>query len=378
MPIRPSSIRGHLRFWWRATRGAGFDTAQLRRQESKIWGSTENPSPVIIEVVIVDRGKEYPCATTRGRILKFENNHPPYALFPFQGDKNKNPAQCISGLIFDLITICPESLEGEISPAIKAWVNFGGIGARTRRGCGALYCKDLAPPDGESVGSWYKSYFARDKKNQKPKWPLLPEKILVKHNDGDNDPLKIWSEVIGLMHDFRQGFIGRNPGHDRRPGRSRWPEPETIRQTSSRRSSQHSRLHAIPDDAFPRAEFGLPIVFHFKDRDDPNDTELYPVVNGEEKTRMASSLILRPVICANGEMVQMILRLKSPSVEEVVLNKAPHNPHFTNIRNPQLAKYQNSPLGIPKNGSPSRSPSGSALEAFISFAKENGFVEVPQ
>lgn len=37
--VRPSTIRGHLRFWWRATRRERFDTvAGLRQREEKIWG----------------------------------------------------------------------------------------------------------------------------------------------------------------------------------------------------------------------------------------------------------------------------------------------------------------------------------------------------
>ncbi|NPV63073.1 MAG: type III-B CRISPR module RAMP protein Cmr1 [Methanotrichaceae archaeon] len=36
-PIRASSIRGHLRFWWRATRGARFETSsQLFDREGEI------------------------------------------------------------------------------------------------------------------------------------------------------------------------------------------------------------------------------------------------------------------------------------------------------------------------------------------------------
>lgn len=376
MPIRPSSIRGHLRFWWRATRGAKCpDANKLRKREDEIWGSTENPSPVIIEVVIVDRGKEYPCETTQGRGFKFENNHPPYVLFPFQGDKNKKPAQCISGLIFNLITIYPESLEEEICPAIKAWVNFGGIGSRTRRGCGALYCEKLAPRDKNAIGSWSESWgkFTKGHTN-KPNWPLFPEKILVRES-GKSDPLTSWSDVIGLMEDFRQGSVGRNG----RFGSSRWPEPKTIRSVTHR-SAHPQKPSPIPDNAFPRAEFGLPIIFHFKDEDagDPKDTELLPVLNGEKKTRMASPLIIRPVMCRNGDILQMIMRLDTPSVDKVILNNAPEDTPFSSIRGPNLAKYDGSPLGRPKPGAPLRSPSGSALEAFISFAKEKGFVEVPK
>lgn len=62
--IRPSSVRGHLRFWWRATRGARFQTiAELRQREGEIWGTTDNPSPISIEVKITNLGEEEACAT---------------------------------------------------------------------------------------------------------------------------------------------------------------------------------------------------------------------------------------------------------------------------------------------------------------------------
>jgi hypothetical protein len=58
--------------------------------------------------------------------------------------------------------------------------------------------------------------------------------------------------------------------------------------------AKHSRLTDIPDDAFPRAELGLPIVFHFQEQGDPPDTVLYPANDsqGKKRERMASPLIL--------------------------------------------------------------------------------------
>jgi CRISPR-associated protein Cmr1 len=49
---------------------------------------------------------------------------------------------------------------------------------------------------------------------------------------------------------------------------------------------------------FPRAAFGLPIVFHFKDEKigDPYDT----ILQGRDYERLASPLILRPLACADG------------------------------------------------------------------------------
>ncbi len=377
--IRSSSIRGHLRFWWRTTRGANCTTvAELRQREGEIWGTTDNPSQVIVGASIKSQGTTYPCAfISEGKsYARFKESHPGYALFPFQGNKKeKIPiANCTSKVSFDLKLIYPQSLSDDLEAAVWAWVNFGGAGARTRRGCGALYCQELAPPDASGIASWYKEHLESLGiiLSHPKQWPILPDSLLVKSS---RNAMQAWNDVVSLMQTFRQGQnIGRNTGKSpNRPGRSRWPEPETIRSATSRRDPKHSRMSEIPYDAFPRAEFGLPIVFHFKDYNDPEDTELYPIADGKEKTRMASPLILRPMVCQNGEVQQLILCLKAPSPNEVVLKKAPGNPRFTKIRDPTLSAYPKSPLGSPKPGLPARSPSGSAIEGFLAFAEENKF-----
>ena len=391
-PIRESGIRGHLRFWWRATRGARFtDVRELLQREGEIWGSTENPSVVDVVVIVNDFGTKYPCMSSpqNGRRPQFQKDHPPYALFPFQGDRRRNVpiASCISGLSFTLNMIYPKSIEDEVRSAVRAWVNFGGIGARTRRGCGALYCKKLAPADEHDFSELVKSIqiYSEGHNISTPSWPIFKTNLLIKKTN--NGVLQCWSEVIGLLKKFRQDPpVGRSsPGRFGPVGRSYWPEPEAIREFTKQRLSVHERYEHIPNNAFPRAEFGLPIVFHFKDNPDfvrnnpdPADTELYPVVNDSEKARMGSPLILRPLRCSNGSIFSVILRMRTPAVEEVVLKKAPKNPHCTKIRGNDLASYRNSPMGVPRGSRVKRSEKGSAIEAFISFAKnENGFAEVP-
>ena len=381
--IRPSSIRGHLRFWWRATRGTRFNSVlELRKREGEIWGTTENPSKVALEIKLESSGKSYPCAyfPEDKNFPRFEKNHPSYALFPFQGNKRDGipPASCTSNVSFELKLTYPQDLFQDVNAAVWAWTNFGGIGARTRRGCGTLYCKEFSPKK-ESLNSWYRSSlesFGVDLSRSQD-WPTMPDRFFVRDNNSNN-VLQGWTDVVGLMQTFRQGQgMGRNPGSSpNRPGRSRWPEPESIRLATSSRSAQHSRMPAIPNDAFPRAELGLPIVFHFKDNGDPKDTELYPVIDGQKKTRMSSPLILRPMICKNGEVLQLILKLEATVPNEVVLEKAPGSPTFKKISDPALAKYPNSPMGSPKAGAPARSSSGSAIEGFLAFAEENGFMEV--
>ncbi|MEA2007957.1 MAG: type III-B CRISPR module RAMP protein Cmr1, partial [Chloroflexota bacterium] len=49
--VRGTEIRGHLRFWWRATQGGRYSTIdEMRKAEGKIWGSTENESDVVISI----------------------------------------------------------------------------------------------------------------------------------------------------------------------------------------------------------------------------------------------------------------------------------------------------------------------------------------
>ena len=100
---------------------------------------------------------------------------------------------------------------------------------------------------------------------------------------------------------FRQS----RPLNDK-PGRSDWPEPNAIRRLFATHLDTGSRSHAPGkgQDAFPRHEFGLPIVFWFKDSEpksgkykyhqyDPDQTELLP--NETDSNRHASPLIFRSV-----------------------------------------------------------------------------------
>jgi len=168
--------------------------------------------------------------------------------------------------------------------------------------------------------------------------------------------------------------VARNSGQQaNRPGRSRYPEPETIRRVTNQRSQQHARLAQVPDDAFPRAEFGLPIVFHFQGPGEPPDTVLFPsdAPNGESRERMASALILKPLALANGKAVPLIMRMRTPPLAAVALNQGNQSltlPPTTVVRDARLAAYQNSPLA--------NAPSGSAIDAFLAHARSKNFHEV--
>jgi CRISPR-associated protein Cmr1 len=102
-------------------------------------------------------------------------------------------------------------------------------------------------------------------------------------------PHQAWVTCLKKMQAFRQNR--RNNGGPR-PGRSYWPEPDAIRKVTRRASPEHS-TPVSKVNAFPRADFGMPIIFHFKDdrQGDPRDRSLQP---SKEVDRYPSPVILRP------------------------------------------------------------------------------------
>jgi CRISPR-associated protein Cmr1 len=174
LPIRGAAVRGHLRFWWRACHAHLFaDAADLFARESAVWGETAGgaggggPSAIDVEVRIVDPGTCESYFPWRDELnqeaqprWRFQGSpsFPDYALFPFQGVPKHGfppeqwqppPSDPLIGVKFRLqLTVSPsrssplprDELATAAERAVAAWVLFGGIGARTRRGCGSLWC----------------------------------------------------------------------------------------------------------------------------------------------------------------------------------------------------------------------------------------------
>ena len=90
IPIRPSSIRGHLRFWWRATRGAHLSVDALRAREEEIWGSSKSPSPVIIEVGQPSIDSDLDIKTVRALDIR-QSDPAGYALFSAEREPGSDP-----------------------------------------------------------------------------------------------------------------------------------------------------------------------------------------------------------------------------------------------------------------------------------------------
>ena len=186
---------------------------------------------------------------------------------------------------------------------------------------------------------------------------------------------------------------GRDPGKSaNRPGRSRWPEVESIRELTqqqrklgNRPDDWHPKDARIPTRYFPRAEFGMPIIVELRGEHLPNKKDnLKPTIQPNKKTdRMASPVIVRPLCFADGKATAMILVLDKKWDGSVYLKPGAQDLEHGipipagQVTNSQLAHYVDSPLDAPDApGNPPRSAKGSALEAFLAFAQERDFREV--
>ena len=279
MPIRASALRGQLRFWWRLLHGAGKEPADLFDAESKLWGGISREGPRASRVTLqvksaMNRGPGKLSDSSAGdpvsdQQLIHKNNldYPAYALILESKD---DPALLKAGYSFDLVlrfrqTVTSRQQE-EVLEALRWWASFAGVGARTRRGLGAVKTASddirLTPVTAEEVEA-------------RGGWMVVGQP--------ESNAIKAWKKAVDALQCFRQGAgVGRNPGQGKHPGRSRWPEADTIRHLTRTHAPAHKPEHPV-DGFYPRAAFGLPLVFHFKDKH-----------KGDPKGKDSDNLVLNP------------------------------------------------------------------------------------
>jgi CRISPR-associated protein Cmr1 len=289
-PIRVASIRGQLRFWWRACNPQGCKNInELREAEGKVFGSTTAQSPLHIQVK-VQPGAPIPEAFTANASYQ-------YATFPLRDAKGTNNGTLSKYTAsWELQFGYPESIANDVQAALWAWASFGGLGGRTRRGFGAIHQTSNGLL---GIDEGWKAY-VRHPANVL-QWPCFAkdrEHSVVVSKQSVPSSEQALNKLIDGLKKMRQR-PGKGPGFGRRvgsrfdkkgnriPGRSYWPEADTIRAYAQSRHPTHGNpLTSVR--AFPRAVFGTPIIFEIRNE------ELSPTLVPTGKKRLASSLIIRP------------------------------------------------------------------------------------
>jgi CRISPR-associated protein Cmr1 len=346
--IRVPSLRGQLRFWWRALYGGKLAGQVLYAAERRLWGGAadqdDGRSEVEIRVTVETKGE-----IDESSIRPFGSDATPgaYALWPARETRGENPQPTAPrrapGTRFTLEVRCPVGDEKAVRNTVRALILFGGYGGRTRRGAGSFTVERDA-----DRAAWLPAEATREALTA-----LFGEDVLAAlagrgmddlpllHGAGLragrplSDPSAAWKTALDWLTEFRQGQphagafgshdarFARVRGDQRRPGRSNWPEADKVRRLSGRGPWAHEppREHG-ERPVWPRAGFGLPIVAQFQRKDrsgaryaerEPENYELrwHSVVDKKivEHDRLASPLIVKALPLADGRFVPCALWL---------------------------------------------------------------------
>lgn len=395
--LRVPSVRGQLRMWWRAMQPGVTSSRELHARESALWGgggddgSSEDGdgdskrSRVILGVTDVDPGIDRPAGRHEGSDGRYKalpnwdgGRAMGYGLFPLQlsqDDRKRHTmrdpptANVRHGLAFTLhVTVFVRAAvgggagDGQVEAAARdqlkqvlgsvwAWVNLGGIGARTTRGFGALALKTpanfqicvsplgskslaakaleehliallrcFAPPSSAAgVGEWLKNAYGAfgcisNREARNGDYPGLPHRAWASSTQMRATAQDAHADGLGLLMDFRQApGVGRRLNRPR-PGRSFWPEADTLRRLAQKRLGVRFRNHQPSsqddnDNRAPRAAFGMPLLMQFKFTDQEDQVANGAIVP-KSGDRWTSPLRLRPLRCADGRFVCIMVYLQ--------------------------------------------------------------------
>lgn len=314
-PFRPSAVRGALRRWWRAT-NVFSSPADLRERERELWGMADRDqkepvsSRVRIEVDQVSAGDHVILREAQGLVPDYARG---ILIEPRTGSRAVPDAVAMRVLRTGSfrVRVCLRTFgreegdpwgqwEAEIRRALAAWLLFGGIGARTRRGFGSLKWTGFDAVAaliglGDEKGKWDRLTDEQRKEFLKSGFTsLIGARLFLKDAASPN---AAWHDAIGTFRDFRKGQRGRQ-----RPGlgpdsHSPWPEADSIRQAQG-----VAPLRPIPYQTFPRAELGLPLQFRSARPGRQNDNRPVAGEFGESwvptttgQTRLASPVLVKPI-----------------------------------------------------------------------------------
>ncbi len=296
--IRPAAIRGQLRFWWRATAGAQFETPeQLFKEEEAIWGSARKRGAVSVSTRVLTRAAD--AQSVRIDNCRDIPNYVRAIIIQERASSDAHRDALYPRVYLNIefaVTISAESAMAmsEATRALNAFVLYGGIGGRTRRGFGCLEASCELPAE--------TTYAAGEPAGQLSPPVGFPSLVGARLYVGPPaDAIQSWATAVAMLKRFR-GAVA--PGsRDERPrsgklSHSPWPEADAIRILRGIKQVNGSGGSSDGALSFPRAQLGLPFKLQSL-RDHTGsfgkaDVKLRS--DGKLADRLASPVVVRPIM----------------------------------------------------------------------------------
>ncbi len=267
-PFRAPSIRGALRYWWRAT-STIQTVSDLRAEEERIFGGVHGQGPIASAVsvaILAQSSTPDPRPANKAYAFGVTGKEP---------EDHTRSRQVHSKATGKLRLEWREDGCGEqVKRSLQAWLLFGGIGGRSRRGAGSVWWSggiDVPANLDNYISRWRSS--VQERANEL--WPTLSGGALLV-GPSKNFADDAWVEGLSAMKDVRASEGIRHNFISFRGGLREWKEKDYVPICSGKSFDS------------PRAALGLPIRFR-------SETGFNGVLQAADHNRYPSPIHLKVI-----------------------------------------------------------------------------------
>jgi CRISPR-associated protein Cmr1 len=341
--IRPPSVKGALRFWWRALNWGRFwqeakqdETQALRdlhQKEAHLFGAaldvkkkTVGQGCFLLSVTskpltTTDKGSVHPSFknTTDAR----------YLAYGLMGAFGINAARLEKGCInenqyFTVKLIFKGKIEPSLKEALIAWGLLGGLGSRVRKGLGSIALQTIKENDA-IVWNYHEKI-----PNQEAYATTIAKLLAHKNNAINPAPYSCFDQGsrVEILHKGNTPYVTlnyfakqllkyrawgfRGKLSDRSPSEKNFPNDHDWKYRRNRDSNRRANPNDLPDGFHPqRVVFGLPHNYsqsgddvtpkNFQRRSSPLLLHIHPL---SERQFIAVSVFLPTVFLPEGEQIK--------------------------------------------------------------------------
>jgi len=137
--LKIPSLRGVLRFWWRALQ-AENDIAKLKMEEQRIFGGVSGAAMASSVKLRIVREPDSDSTAFKNSSISMNAKYLALGIF----EMGQNPDRlCIESGTYEVAFQYPEQFENDVKQTLLAFHYFGNLGAKARNGFGSLLLENF-------------------------------------------------------------------------------------------------------------------------------------------------------------------------------------------------------------------------------------------